>query len=677
MNIYSFPPLLCSLIALLLGAFVYSRNRHSIVNISFSLLCLTTFWWQFSWFILFNTQNEIIAHYLVKIGYSGIIFIPITFFHFVIYFFNLDKIKKNRWFVYFAYFVGFIFVILLWKTDLLIKGYYKYFWGYYPKASVVLHPIYLAFLTFLAFQGLSILFKLMRKFKKSPYEFNKMKYLFIGFLCYTFSASDFIVNYGVEFYPLGFVPVTLSLAILTYVIIHYRLMGINLFIRRYVTIYLLYAFAVTLVFLPFAFFFGKYLWLSIGIIFLVVLVTPYFYRLFLKLFEPFVDKVILGGKYLYWKKLEPEEFLKISAYTSLELAEKVSLALYNLLNLEGVSFFVYKKEKKQFRPLYSLGIYEELIGEEPIPWIKYSSDHPFIKHLSKENRIISQENNPFKSYLDKIPFEIILPLFVYKSLKGFILLSSKKGKELFHPQDLERLERLKTTLETHLSHSLFMEERALYSYKLAHDMKNIVEKSILPLLEKTIKMPSQQNLGKLLFQVQFLKDVLRDNFDMGRIYRAIIYKDYPCTPFSYKDIVFAVKDSLENFALSKNLYLKLEIPSKVPPCLGNPKDIYKLLYNLVLNGLKFTQNGGVKITVKVENDEILTEVKDTGCGIPSDRLDDIFTPFFQIKDEEKQEGVGLGLTIVRDIIEANNGKIWVESELNKGTTFYFTLPQAK
>lgn len=671
MSFWALSALINAVVASVFGPFVYLKNRN-LPNRIWLFFSVSIAFWSYCYFFWQISKEKLQALFWCRALMIGAIFIPVTFLHFLLVWLKLNH--KKRKILYISYIISFIAFIFNF-TPYFVKDVRPILWfKFWPQAGWAYTP-FLIFWTWLVIYTWIIMFKTIKK--TSSYVRNQIKYVLIAALVgFSGGFTNYPLWYGIKIPPYGNILVSVYLPLMSYAIVKYRLLDITLIFRRWMinSLYFFISFIVSL----FLLYFSKFSIFTLIFSALVLVITlPYLYRYLTKLFEPFVDKVILGGKYLYWKKLEPEEFLKISAYTSLELAEKVSLALYNLLNLEGVSFFVYKKEKKQFRPLYSLGIYEELIGEEPIPWIKYSSDHPFIKHLSKENRIISQENNPFKSYLDKIPFEIILPLFVYKSLKGFILLSSKKGKELFHPQDLERLERLKTTLETHLSHSLFMEERALYSYKLAHDMKNIVEKSILPLLEKTIKMPSQQNLGKLLFQVQFLKDVLRDNFDMGRIYRAIIYKDYPCTPFSYKDIVFAVKDSLENFALSKNLYLKLEIPSKVPPCLGNPKDIYKLLYNLVLNGLKFTQNGGVKITVKVENDEILTEVKDTGCGIPSDRLDDIFTPFFQIKDEEKQEGVGLGLTIVRDIIEANNGKIWVESELNKGTTFYFTLPQAK
>ena len=82
MSIFSLPPLISSLLFLLLGVFVFLKNKKSIVNITFSLICLSTVWWQFSWFILFNIKDEFWATLLVRIGYMGIIFIPITFFHF-------------------------------------------------------------------------------------------------------------------------------------------------------------------------------------------------------------------------------------------------------------------------------------------------------------------------------------------------------------------------------------------------------------------------------------------------------------------------------------------------------------------------------------------------------------------------------------------------------------------
>jgi len=147
LTIYTLLPLTSAILFLLLGLFVYLNNRKSIINITFFLLCFVTFWWQFSWFILFNTQNETLASYLVKIGYMGIIFIPIFFFHFFISFLKEVVKKIDKYLLYLSYFLAIVFEFFLINTNLFISGFYQYFWGFYPKAGI-LHPLIFSFLLF-------------------------------------------------------------------------------------------------------------------------------------------------------------------------------------------------------------------------------------------------------------------------------------------------------------------------------------------------------------------------------------------------------------------------------------------------------------------------------------------------------------------------------------------------
>ena len=96
--------------------------------------------------------------------------------------------------------------------------------------------------------------------------------------------------------------------------------------------------------------------------------------------------------------------------------------------------------------------------------------------------------------------------------------------------------------------------------------------------------------------------------------------------------------------------------------------------NLVGNALKFTAKGG-RITVRVERrgDDVCFAVEDTGEGIPTDRLEKIFDRFFQSHGSDRR-GLGLGLFIAKSLVEAHGGRIWAESVLGRGTTFFFTLP---
>src|SRR5713226_32848 len=142
MSFYSIPPLATGLLALILCLFVALRNPKSIVNLTFAGVCLLTTHWQGSWTLLFNIDDPSSALLLAKVGYSGIIFIPIVFFHFITKFTNGGDEKLVGIF----YALGVALLFSLWSSDLFIKGVYRYFWGFYPKAGL-LHPFYLGALS--------------------------------------------------------------------------------------------------------------------------------------------------------------------------------------------------------------------------------------------------------------------------------------------------------------------------------------------------------------------------------------------------------------------------------------------------------------------------------------------------------------------------------------------------
>jgi len=103
---------------------------------------------------------------------------------------------------------------------------------------------------------------------------------------------------------------------------------------------------------------------------------------------------------------------------------------------------------------------------------------------------------------------------------------------------------------------------------------------------------------------------------------------------------------------------------------------YATLTNLVKNAIKYSDKGNIEIGYTKKDDKLIFYVKDTGIGIPNDRQDAIFERFIQadIEDKHAYQGAGLGLAISKAYVEMMNGKIWVESEVGKGSTFYFTIP---
>ena len=114
---------------------------------------------------------------------------------------------------------------------------------------------------------------------------------------------------------------------------------------------------------------------------------------------------------------------------------------------------------------------------------------------------------------------------------------------------------------------------------------------------------------------------------------------------------------------------------------GDSKLLSQALTNLVGNAIKFTPEGGsVTLAAETVGKEIKVSVIDTGCGIPKDSLDRIFGKFEQAKTVPtagSPKGTGLGLAIVKEIVQLHGGKIWIESEVGKGSKFIFQIPKEK
>jgi signal transduction histidine kinase len=146
--------------------------------------------------------------------------------------------------------------------------------------------------------------------------------------------------------------------------------------------------------------------------------------------------------------------------------------------------------------------------------------------------------------------------------------------------------------------------------------------------------------------------------------------------YAVSDIVHAVHMATEPLAVAKQLSLSLDIPDDLPAARGDERRLTQVLLNLVGNAIKFTETGGVAISCRAVNDQLMVDVTDTGPGIaPADQAR-IFEEFHQAGTAVKRKagGTGLGLAIARRIVELHGGRIWVRSELGRGATFSFSVP---
>ncbi|MFQ5904187.1 MAG: sensor histidine kinase [Candidatus Binatia bacterium] len=125
----------------------------------------------------------------------------------------------------------------------------------------------------------------------------------------------------------------------------------------------------------------------------------------------------------------------------------------------------------------------------------------------------------------------------------------------------------------------------------------------------------------------------------------------------------------------KNLSLSVDLDDHLPEIMGDEAQLDRVLWNLIGNAIKFTPMGGkITVTSRLENGHVCVSVKDTGMGIPKDELPLLFSEFRRLKGTAKIEGTGLGLFIVKTVVEAHGGTVAVESKEGQGTTFSIRFP---
>ena len=181
-------------------------------------------------------------------------------------------------------------------------------------------------------------------------------------------------------------------------------------------------------------------------------------------------------------------------------------------------------------------------------------------------------------------------------------------------------------------------------------------------------LTDMQNSGKhLLRLINHVLDLAK--IEAGRM-------DLAVADYSVTDTVERVRTSLRSLAADKGLELVVTVPEDLPLARGDAGRLTQCLMNLTGNALKFTREGRVEIAVERQDDLLLYRVSDTGIGIPADKVETVFAEFRQGDATIASEfgGTGLGLAITKKFVEMHGGRIGVDSQLGKGSTFWFAIP---
>jgi signal transduction histidine kinase len=185
---------------------------------------------------------------------------------------------------------------------------------------------------------------------------------------------------------------------------------------------------------------------------------------------------------------------------------------------------------------------------------------------------------------------------------------------------------------------------------------------------------ARATLERIQSNGRHLLGLINDVLDLSKIEAGQL--TLSLTHYSIKEMVHNVYTAVESLATSKNLALKVELPKDLPPAHGDERRLTQVLLNLVGNAIKFTDTGEVSIKASTSDGAFTVAVHDTGPGIAEIDRGKIFEEFQQADASitKQKGGTGLGLAIAKRIIEMHGGRLWVESEVGHGSTFFFTVP---
>lgn len=297
-----------------------------------------------------------------------------------------------------------------------------------------------------------------------------------------------------------------------------------------------------------------------------------------------------------------------------------------------------------------------------------------IEHLNKQNTE-KAKTNKFSKLINILAIALItilslLSLSLYKNNiirnRSNLLLKDKNNELVIAKEKAEKASKARSEFLSTVSHELRTPLNAING--ITH-----------LLLEENPKKSQLHYLSSLKFSGNYLTTFINEILEINKIESN--KTELENINFNLKELLEDIQNSLKELALKNNNVFSLEIDPKIPMyLLGDPTKLAQIFINLINNSLKFTKNGEVTTTAKLlalqdGNAVVSFVIKDTGIGIPKDKLATVFESFSQgsVEINRKYGGTGLGLTIVKKLVELLGGEIKLESIVDKGSTFSFDL----
>ena len=277
---------------------------------------------------------------------------------------------------------------------------------------------------------------------------------------------------------------------------------------------------------------------------------------------------------------------------------------------------------------------------------------------------------------------IIAPLLVHGKLLGALSLMSSDPSRRYGPEDLRVAQAVAGRSAFFLENARnYREARQAAKARddmfriVAHDLRNPL--TIIQALAGALRRRGKESevADQILDATRRMNRLIQDLIDVTRLEAGTL----PLNPerLDVDEVCSEVLNSQQTLAALASLKIGLVVEPNLPAIWADRDRIRQVFENLIGNAIKFTKPGGrIDLRASTREGDVLFSVADTGCGIRRDQLPHVFDLFWQARCEDAKRGAGLGLPIVKGIVEAHGGRVWVESSPGEGTTFFFTVPTA-
>jgi signal transduction histidine kinase len=701
MSLASVPTLLTAILSVALGIFVLRKNKSSL-HWTFALCCFLTGYWQACWTVLFNVGDEHTATALARLGYSGISFIPIVFFHFIVEFTQNSVLRKI---LPLCYALGLCFLILAWSGPHYVAGVYQYAWGFYPKVGP-LHMLFLALLALMLGLGAGGLVAYRRAVAAQRLRVNQINYVIVSTIIYSVASIDFLANYGAGFYPLGMLFTNLHVAIIAYAIVQYRLLDITVALKRSLICGLMLAALLVPCYLIIIasqrFAFGA-VSLSFSLLTLTLLAgAAFLFPRFRFVGEEALERALFKKNTDHRDALLRSSREMVSVVDLNELSERLVRATRRAVDSDRAALYLFDNAKSRFSLTSVVGVDHPRYFSDPVLG---RNDPLALALFANRESLVREELAMAQGDYDKtqvanrmvqLAAEVSVPILSKNKLAGILNLGRKEDGQIYSNQDLEFLSTLanqaaiaidNARLYENLKQSQMTLRRAdrlsslgMLTAGLAHEIRNplVAIRTFTQLLPERYDDPEFREV----FQTLALKEVdricglINDLLSFARPSRPNIAEE------NLNEVVDGVARILESQAKDREVTISREFSPDLPRAWFDREQLKQVFMNLILNAIQAMREGGsLVIATRVSSDGegssahpcVQVEVRDTGIGIPQENLEHIFDPFFT----NKEGGSGLGLSISNQIIEEHGGRILVKSKIKEGTSFFVNLPLDK